>query len=81
MKIALENKSYYYLMIRDMKLKFSNRKSESWVMAEATKFKRFSVVSMNPLFYSLEFTKILISQICNIVLEESRRIYVISIKN
>jgi len=68
-------------MIRDMKLKFSNRKSESWVMAEPSKFKRISVVSMNPLFYSLEFTKILISQICNIVLEESRRIYVISIKN
>ena len=57
MKNALENKPYYFLMLRDMKLKFSKRKSGSWVLTEPSKFKWISVTSMNPLLYSLEFTK------------------------
>jgi hypothetical protein len=65
---ALEKKRYYFLLIRDMKLKSSNRKSGSWILLESHKFKRtlmdsdeFTIVfigvhqdpnTLDPQFYS-----------------------------
>jgi hypothetical protein len=41
----VEKKRYYFLIVRDMELKSSKRKSGSWDLAESSKFKRIPMDS------------------------------------